>query len=228
MESLMKPGHFVAVAGNIGVGKTHLTTLLANHLGWRAYYEPVINNPYLNDFYSDMDRWSFHLQVYFLSKRFEIHREMVGSNEPCIQDRTIYEDKEIFATTLYRQGFMPERDYENYAALFNAMTSFLRMPDLIVYLRANVDTLLGRIGCRGRDCERDIAPAYLDALNDAYEGWSERARSETTVLTLETDSMDLVSDEDAIHEVLGRIIGQLGRGDERVRSLGVEAGVPAG
>jgi len=223
----MKPGQFVAVAGNIGVGKTHLTTLLANQLGWRAYYEPVINNPYLNDFYSDMDRWSFHLQVYFLSKRFEIHREMVGSEEPCIQDRTIYEDKEIFAATLYRQGFMPERDYENYTALFDAMTSFLRTPDLIVYLRARVDTLLGRIGCRGRDCERDIDPAYLEALNDAYEGWSERAKAETTVLTLETDQMDLVSDEDAIHEALGAIMSRLNPSDESVHTLGVETGALA-
>ncbi len=228
MESLMKPGQFVAVAGNIGVGKTHLTTLLANQLGWRAYYEPVINNPYLNDFYSDMDRWSFHLQVYFLSKRFEIHREMVGSDESCIQDRTIYEDKEIFATTLYRQGNMPERDFENYTALFDAMTSFLRTPDLIVYLRARVGTLLDRIGCRGRDCERDIDPVYLEALNDAYEDWSERAKKETTVLTLETDSMNLVTDEDAIHEALARILGHLGPDTEPVHSLGVEASVLAG
>ncbi|MCD4689979.1 deoxynucleoside kinase [bacterium] len=223
----MKPGHFVAVAGNIGVGKTHLTTLLANHLGWRAYYEPVINNPYLNDFYSDMNRWSFHLQVYFLSKRFEIHREMVGSDEPCIQDRTIYEDKEIFATTLYRQGFMPERDYENYTDLFDTMTSFLRTPALIVYLRARVDTLLDRIGCRGRDCERAIDPAYLEALNAAYEDWSERAKVETTVLTIETDTMDLVSDEDAIHEVLGRILARLGSEAKHVPAIGIEAGVLA-
>ncbi len=224
----MKPGHFVAVAGNIGVGKTHLTTLLANQLGWRAYYEPVINNPYLNDFYSDMDRWSFHLQVYFLSKRFEIHREMVGSGEPCIQDRTIYEDKEIFATTLYRQGSMPERDYQNYTALFDAMTSFLRTPDLIVYLRARVDTLLDRIGCRGRDCERGINPVYLEALNDAYEDWSERAKDVTTVLTLETDAMNLVTDEDAIHEALGRIVRHLGHDRELVHLPGAEVGALAG
>jgi deoxyadenosine/deoxycytidine kinase len=206
----MQPGQFVALAGNIGVGKTHLTTLLANHLGWRAYYEPVIDNPYLTNFYEDMDRWSFHLQVFFLSKRFEIHRGMVGSDEPCIQDRTIYEDKEIFATTLHRQGNMSDRDFENYTALFDSMTSFLRKPDLVVYLRADVGTLMDRIRCRGRDCERDISPAYLEALNQAYEEWSERASLETRVITIETDSLNLISDDSAIRGVLDMIVAQLG------------------
>lgn len=207
----MKPGLFVAVAGNIGVGKTHLTTLLANHLGWRAYYEPVIDNPYLDNFYEDMNRWSFHLQVFFLSKRFEIHRQMLDLSEPCIQDRTIYEDKEIFAETLYRQGFMSERDHRNYGALFDAMTSFLRAPDLIVYLRANVDTLLERIRCRGRDCEREISTDYLEALNEAYESWIEGAHEMTRVLALETDDLDLVSDDSAIESVLEEIVGRLGQ-----------------
>jgi deoxyadenosine/deoxycytidine kinase len=206
----MQPGQFVALAGNIGVGKTHLTTLLANHLGWRAYYEPVIDNPYLTNFYEDMDRWSFHLQVFFLSKRFEIHRGMVGSDEPCIQDRTIYEDKEIFATTLHRQGNMSDRDFENYTALFDSMTSFLRKPDLVVYLRADVGTLMDRIRCRGRDCERDISPAYLEALNQAYEDWSERASRETRVITIETDDLNLISDDSAIRGVLDVIVAQLG------------------
>jgi len=205
----MRPGQFVAVAGNIGVGKTHLTTLLANRLGWRAYYEPVINNPYLDDFYADMKRWSFHLQVYFLSKRFEIHRDMLTLDEPCIQDRTIYEDKEIFAATLHRQGFMSDRDYSNYVALFDAMTSFLRVPDLVVYLRAGVPSLNERIRCRGRACEKEISAGYLDALNRAYDDWSDRASRVTRVLTLETDGVDLVSDEDAIEGALERILGRL-------------------
>ncbi len=205
----MQPGQFVAVAGNIGVGKTHLTTLLANHLGWRAFYEPVIDNPYLTNFYADMNRWSFHLHVFFLSKRFEIHREMVGSEEPCIQDRTIYEDKEIFATTLHRQGYMSDRDFENYTSLFDAMTSFLRTPDLVIYLRADVGTLMERIRCRGRDCERDISAAYLEALNRAYEDWSERASRETRVITIETDELNLISDDSAIHDVLNTIVTQL-------------------
>jgi len=210
----MRPGQFVAVAGNIGVGKTHLTTLLANHLGWRAYYEPVIDNPYLDDFYTDMERWAFHLQVFFLSKRFEIHREMVGSREPCIQDRTIYEDKEIFAATLHRRGFMSDRDYGNYVALFEAMTSFLRTPDLVVYLRADVDTLMERIRCRGRDCEREISGGYLDALNGAYEDWVGRAARSSRVLAIETDGLDLVSNEHAIEDVLADIVGRLGADDK--------------
>lgn len=219
----MRPGNFVAVAGNIGVGKTNLTTLLANHLGWRAYYEPVIDNPYLDDFYGDMERWAFHLQVFFLSKRFEIHRGMVSSAEPCIQDRTIYEDKEIFASTLYRQGFMSSRDFENYTALFDAMTSFLRIPDLIVYLRAGVDTLLDRIRCRGRDCERDISGDYLDALNGAYEEWCARACRLTRVMTLETEDLDLVSDESAIEGALSEIVSLLDVEEKRdERPVGLE------
>jgi deoxyadenosine/deoxycytidine kinase len=213
----MQPGTFVAVAGNIGVGKTNLTTLLANHLGWRAYYEPVIDNPYLDDFYDDMERWSFHLQVFFLSKRFEIHREMVSSGEPCIQDRTIYEDKEIFAHTLHRQGFMSDRDFANYTALFDAMTSFLRTPDLVVYLRADVETLTERIRCRGRQCEREISRDYLSALNIAYEDWCGRMSSVTDVLALDTDPLDLVQDESSIEEVLTAVTGRLGprRHEER-------------
>lgn len=221
----MRPGQFVAVAGNIGVGKTNLTTLLANHLGWRAYYEPVIDNPYLDDFYEDMERWSFHLQVFFLSKRFEIHREMVSSEEPCIQDRTIYEDKEIFAATLYRQGFMSERDYRNYVALFDAMTSFLRTPDLIVYLRAGVGTLLDRIRRRGRDCERDIDPAYLQALNVAYEDWCRRASRVTRVLAIETEGLDLVADDSAIGVTLDEIVGLLGAAGPERRPLELEVGL---
>ncbi len=221
----MRPGQFVAVAGNIGVGKTNLTTLLANHLGWRAYYEPVIDNPYLDDFYDDMERWSFHLQVFFLSKRFEIHREMVSSEDPCIQDRTIYEDKEIFAATLHRQGFMSDRDYTNYVALFDSMTSFLRTPDLIVYLRAGVGTLLDRIRCRGRDCERDIVPAYLEALNVAYEDWCRRASRVTRVLTIETEGLDLVADDSAIGVTLDEIVGLLGIGGPELRPLELEVGL---
>ena len=220
----MRPGKFVAVAGNIGVGKTHLTTLLANHLGWRAYYEPVIDNPYLDDFYGDMERWSFHLQVFFLSKRFEIHREMVSSDEPCIQDRTIYEDKEIFAHTLHKQGFMSERDYENYEALFEAMTSFLRTPDLIVYLKAGVDTLQERIACRGRDCEREISSDYLEALNQAYGDWCARASLVTDVLAIDTEGLDLVQDEAAVERVLERIVGRLGPvvREDRPAEVGLE------
>ncbi len=221
----MRPGKFVAVAGNIGVGKTNLTTLLANHLGWRAYYEPVIDNPYLDDFYDDMRRWSFHLQVYFLSKRFEIHREMIDLEEPCIQDRTIYEDKEIFAATLHRQGFMSDRDYSNYVDLFEAMTSFLRTPDLIVYLRAGVDTLQDRIRCRGRECERDMEPSYLEALNGAYEDWVARASRNSRVLTIDTEGLNLVVDDAAIESTLAEIVGLLGPDARAPRPVELEMGL---
>ncbi|HEB85057.1 MAG TPA: deoxynucleoside kinase [Bacteroidetes bacterium] len=182
--------HYIAIAGNIGVGKTTVTRLVAERLGWKAYYEPVIDNPYLDDFYKDMARWSFHLQVYFLSKRFEAQREISQSTQSCIQDRTIYEDVEIFARTLHLQGYMTPRDFENYSALFHAMVSFLRAPDLIVYLRADVNQLLARINARGRDSERAIRRDYLTELNHAYEGWAERATKICPVTILDTHDLD--------------------------------------
>jgi len=196
---------FVAIAGNIGVGKTHLTTLLTRRLGWTAFYEPVVDNPYLDDFYADMSKWSFHLQIFFLAKRFEIHKAMSEMSEPCIQDRTIYEDKEIFAGTLYREGYMSERDYRNYSSLFDAMTSFLRMPDLIVYLKAEPKTLLERISHRGRDCEKSISPDYLKTLNSTYEEWIDKARDLTRVMTINTDRINLLNDEDHIQLVVQEV-----------------------
>jgi deoxyadenosine/deoxycytidine kinase len=196
---------FVAIAGNIGVGKTHLTSLLNRRLGWTAFYEPVVDNPYLDDFYRDMPRWSFHLQIFFLAKRFEIHKSMSEMSEPCIQDRTIYEDREIFATTLYRQGYMTERDYRNYCSLFDAMTSFLRMPDLIVFLRAGRDSLIERILNRGRDCEKSISPDYLETLNEAYDEWIDKARQLTRVITIDTDRINLLDDESHIRLVVQEI-----------------------
>ncbi|MBZ0265598.1 deoxynucleoside kinase [bacterium] len=181
--------HFVAISGNIGVGKTTITSHIAEKLGWKPFFEPVIDNPYLDDFYADMKTWSFHLQVYFLSKRFEAQRDISESREHCIQDRTIYEDVEIFARTLHLQGFMNARDHENYKALFDIMVKTLRKPDLIIYLRANVDNLLERISKRGRDSEKSIDPNYLKELNRAYEGWSERARKICPVLVIETDQL---------------------------------------
>src|SRR5687767_9456038 len=147
----MPPGYFLAIAGNIGVGKTQLTDRLAKELGWKAYYEPVIQNPYLDPFYQDMPRWSFHLQIYFLAERFKAQAQMGASDASFIQDRTIYEDAEIFARTLYEQGSMTQVDYENYTALFHVMTGYLRRPDLVLYLSASPDTLLERIAARGRE-----------------------------------------------------------------------------
>src|SRR6185503_8443722 len=163
------PGYFLAIAGNIGVGKTELTTRLATELGWLAYYEPVIQNPYLDPFYADMRRWSFHLQIYFLSERFKAQVEISRSPLPFIQDRTIYEDAEIFDRTLFEQGSMTEVDYRNYIALFDVMMSFLRPPDLILYLKASPGVLMERIARRGRPSEQAITLDYIQRLNDAYD-----------------------------------------------------------
>jgi len=169
---------YVAIAGNIGVGKTTLTRMLSEKLKWKAYYEKVIDNPYLADFYRDMKRWSFHLQVFFLSNRFITQKEITQWPGSCIQDRSIYEDAEIFAETLHQQGHMSDRDYQNYKDLFAIMTSYLRKPDLIIYLRSTIDDLVGHIKKRGRDYEQTIDVNYLAQLNEAYESWIERAREE--------------------------------------------------
>ncbi len=168
---------YVAIAGNIGVGKTTLTRMLSQKLGWKAYYEKVIDNPYLEDFYKDMKRWSFHLQIYFLSHRFISQKEITEWPDSCIQDRSIYEDAEIFATTLHKQGLMSDRDFDNYKALFEIMTSYLRQPDLIIYLRASTDLLFEHIRKRGRSYELQMDRAYLEQLNQAYEEWIERAKA---------------------------------------------------
>jgi deoxyadenosine/deoxycytidine kinase len=201
--------HFVAVAGCIGVGKTRLTRELSRILGWVPYFEPVDVNPYLDDFYGDMNRWSFHLQIYFLSKRFMMHRELVENGVPCVQDRTIYEDAEIFARILHERGQMDDRDYENYVALFDVMMSYLRPPDLIVGLRASVDTLMERIGQRGRDCEKVIPRDYLEELNRNYELWWQRAKAYTQLLVVDTDEVDLLNSSEMIHlvEEVARRVG---------------------
>ncbi|MBD3224595.1 MAG: deoxynucleoside kinase [Caldithrix sp.] len=169
---------YVAIAGNIGSGKTTLTRMLSEELGWKAYFERVIDNPYLEDFYYDMARWSFHLQIFFLSNRFRTQQEITEWPGSCVQDRSIYEDVEIFAHTLYEQGNMSERDYDNYRSLFAIMVKYLRQPDLIVYLKSEVDHLLKHINKRGRDYEKNIDPAYLNVLNEAYDAWIERAKKE--------------------------------------------------
>ena len=191
---------FIGVAGNIGVGKTTLTRELAQELGWKAYFEPVIENPYLDDFYKDMRRWAFHLQIYFLSKRFQSQLEINQSTSSCIQDRTIYEDVEIFAYTLHRQGSMDDRDYQNYRDFFSMMTDHLRPPDVIIYLRAEVDTLLHRIANRGRDCERTIKREYLESLNQAYDHWASSAHKITRFAVLDSTHFDPNHDRRLIEE----------------------------
>jgi len=197
----LKENPFVGLAGNIGVGKTTFTELIAEKLGWIPYYESVADNPYLIDFYRDMSRWSFNLQVYFLHKRFKTHHEMSMSNGGVIQDRTIYEDVEIFARNLQEMNFMDKRDWENYRGLFSIMTSYLRQPDLIIYLKASTDTLLSRIKNRSRDYEKSIDPEYLHTLNVAYNKWINNIKN-IPVLVIETDGFNIFDDKEKLTKIL--------------------------
>jgi deoxyadenosine/deoxycytidine kinase len=198
-------GYFLAIAGNIGVGKTELTSRLSTELGWLAYYEPVIQNPYLDMFYADMTRWSFHLQIYFLSERFKAQAEIGTGTLPFIQDRTIYEDAEIFARVLREQGSMTTVDYENYTALFHILVGYLRRPDLIIYLRASPEVLMERIARRGRDSEKSIGIEYISSLNRAYDDWMKRARAQTDVLEIDTDHVPLQGDAPAFADLVAEL-----------------------
>lgn len=195
---------FIAIAGNVGVGKSTLTHLLSQHLGWVPFPEAVDDNPYLADFYQDMRRWSFHSQVFFLSRRLRHHRQLLDHPTSVVQDRSVYEDAEVFACNLYRQGHMDERDYRSYRELYEVLTSFLPPPDLVVYLRASVDTLLGRIQRRGRDYEQDISRAYLAQLNQLYESWIE-GFDLCPVLTVPADSLDYVENTQHLHLIVSKI-----------------------
>ena len=161
----------IAIAGNIGSGKTTLAGLLAKHFGWTPHYEDVDDNPYLNDFYVDMQRWSFNLQIFFLNSRFSQILEIHKSDKTIVQDRTIYEDAYIFAPNLHSMGLMSTRDYENYSTLFKMMSSLIQPPDLLLYLRASVPTLVNQIQKRGREYESSIRIDYLKRLNERYEAW---------------------------------------------------------
>lgn len=191
---------FIAIAGNIGAGKSSLTGLLAKHFGWEAFYESVDDNPYLSDFYDDMRRWSFNLQIYFLSSRFRHQKQMLEREGRFVQDRTIYEDVEIFAKNLHNMGLMSDRDFENYEALFQEMTNYLREPSLLIYIRAQVPTLVQQIQQRGREYENTIRIEYLERLNRLYEDWIQRYPHEK--LIIDTDDLDFVNNK----EDLGRII----------------------
>jgi hypothetical protein len=192
------------VAGNIGCGKSTLTRLLAERFAWRPYYEHVEGNPYLADFYADMRRWAFHLQVYFLSKRFQHHQEILASPVSVIQDRTIYEDAEIFARNLHENGHIDGRDHENYRELFDTMIQFLDPPDLLIYLRTSVPVLVDRIRSRGREYERSIPVEYLAQLDRHYEEWIARYDL-SPVLVVETDASNLVAEEAELASVAERI-----------------------
>lgn len=199
---------FVAIAGNVGVGKSTLTTLLSQRLAWAPFPEAVDENPYLADFYSDMRRWSFHSQIYFLSRRLRHHRQLLDHPTSVVQDRSVYEDAEIFACNLHAQGDMDDRDYHSYRELYEVLTLFLPPPDLVVYLQASVDTLLCRIKRRGREYERDIAPAYLEQLNVLYESWIERFDM-CPVLTIPADHLNFVDDPQHLDLIIEKILDKL-------------------
>lgn len=187
----MTKKHFIAIAGNVGVGKSTLTQLLAESFGWTAFYEAVDDNPYLADFYKDMPQWSFHSQIFFLSRRLRSHREITSHPQTAIQDRSVYEDAEVFARNLHQRGNMSERDYQVYRALYEEFIQIIPRPDLIVYLKASVPTLIERIHRRGRDFEQDISPLYLQQLNELYKAWIEDFTL-CPVLTIQADYLDFV------------------------------------
>ncbi len=197
----------IAIAGNIGSGKTTLTRLLSKHFGWKPHYEEVDNNPYLESFYEDMKRWSFNLQIYFLNSRFRQVMDIRRSGDDIIQDRTIYEDAYIFAANLYDMGLMETRDYQNYQDLFELMSSFLQAPDLLIYLRASVPTLVRQIQKRNRDYEQSIRLDYLKALNKRYENWISNY-NKGKLLIIESDDIDLEKPED-LSTVIEQINGSL-------------------
>lgn len=202
---------FVAVAGNIGAGKSSLTRLLAERFNWKPYFESVDDNPYLADFYGDMMRWSFHLQIYFLANRFKSQKQMIESSMSVIQDRTIYEDAEIFARNLYEIGKMDGRDYENYVSLFHVMMEYLKPPDLLIYLKCSVDTLVRQITGRGRGYEQGIPREYLEQLNRHYEHWTSNYKL-GPLLVIPCDDLDFVStmnDFDSIVRSVKHSIPQL-------------------
>lgn len=183
---------FLAVAGNIGVGKSTLVTLLSEHLGWQPFFEPVTENPYLADFYQNMSAWAFHSQIFFLTRRLHIHRQLINHPTSAIQDRSVYEDAEVFAHNLYRQGLIDTRDYTSYRELYQVLIEFLPPPDLVIYLRASVPTLVNRIQLRGRDYEKQISAVYLSQLNELYESWI-NGFSLCPVLTVPADDLNYVA-----------------------------------
>jgi len=205
---------FIAIAGNIGVGKSTLTDMLSRRLGWEPFFEAVADNPYLPDFYQDMRRWSFHSQVFFLSRRLRHHHQLLKRPNSVVQDRTVYEDAEVFARNLYQQGLMSERDYASYQELYEVLSALLPPPDLVVYLRASVPTLMTRIAHRGRSFERDISREYLEQLNGLYEAWIARFNL-CPVLTVPSDRLDFVANSHHLDLIVEKVMEKL-QGREEV------------
>lgn len=195
---------FVVVAGNIGCGKTTLTKKLSERLGWKPHFESVSDNPYLSDFYSDMSRWAFPLQIYFLNNRFTTHKQIESSAASCVQDRSIYEDANIFARALHDQGTLDTRDYENYTTLYNSMTQYLNPPTLMIFLKRSVPKLLERIQLRGRDYEQSIPVDYLTRLNRYYDEWYDSYDLGKS-LVVETDELDFLDNEEHFNRLIQKI-----------------------
>lgn len=198
----------VAIAGNIGAGKTTLTKLLAKHYNWEPHYESVEENPYLDDFYAEMERWSFNLQVYFLNSRFRQILEIRESGKNLIQDRTIYEDARIFAPNLHAMGLMTNRDYVNYESLFELMERLVSPPDLLIYLRATIPTLVGQIHRRGREYENSISIDYLSRLNERYEAWITKY-TKGNLLIIDVDKLNFVDNPEDLYTVINKIDAQI-------------------
>lgn len=198
----------VAIAGNIGAGKTTLTKLLAKHYKWEPQLEDVVDNPYLDDFYNQMERWSFNLQVYFLNSRFRQVTQIRQSGRDIIQDRTIYEDANIFAPNLHAMGLMANRDFENYRSLFDLMESFVQGPDLLIYLRSSIPNLVKQIHKRGRDYENSISIEYLSRLNERYEAWI-HGYDKGKLLIIDVDDLDFVANPEDLGSIINTIDAEI-------------------
>jgi deoxyadenosine/deoxycytidine kinase len=198
----------VAIAGNIGSGKTTLTRLLAKHYRWKAHYEDVEDNPYLDDFYNQMERWSFNLQVYFLNSRFRQILDIRQSGKNIIQDRTIYEDAYIFAPNLHAMGLMTNRDFENYRSLFDLMESVTKGPDLLIYLRSSIPNLVQQIHTRGREYENSISIDYLSRLNERYEAWIQQY-DKGNLIVFDVDNINFVDNPEHLGEVVEKIDAEI-------------------
>ena len=206
-EDTLKIKH-VAIAGNIGSGKTTLTTNLGKAFGWEPHYEDVENNPYLYDFYQDMPRWSFNLQVYFLNSRFRQILDIKKGDKTVIQDRTIYEDAKIFAPNLHAMGLMSSRDFENYSGIFDTLNSLIQPPDLLIYLRGTIPTLVNQIQKRGREYEENLRLDYLRRLNEYYENWIKDYK-EGKLLIIDIDRINFADDQEHLAEVVNRVNAEL-------------------
>lgn len=198
----------VAIAGNIGAGKTTLTKLLSKHFKWEAQFEDVVDNPYLDDFYTQMERWSFNLQIYFLNSRFRQIKQIRDTGKKIIQDRTIYEDAHIFAPNLHAMGLMTNRDFGNYKSLFELMESMVLPPDLLIYLRSSIPNLVSQIHSRGREYENSISIDYLSRLNERYEAWV-HGYDKGKLLVIDVDNLDFVNNPEDLGEIFNRIDAEL-------------------